>query len=81
VAPHWPSLWFGTALVALGAAVNVFSAWRYLRLVGELNNGQFVHRSLSRQGVSVALLLAVLGIAMTVYLILAPGLPSQALRA
>ena len=81
VEPHGPSLWFGTALVAIGAAVNVFSAWRYMRLVGELSRGQFVHRSVSKQGVSVALLLAVLGIAMTVYLTFAPGLPPQALHA
>jgi putative membrane protein len=78
VEPHWPSLWFGTALVAIGAAVNVFSAWRYMRLVGELSRGQFVHRSVSKQGVIVAVLLALLGIAMAVYLTFAPGLPPQA---
>jgi putative membrane protein len=33
VHPHWmASLWFGTALVAIGVAVNLFSAWRYMRL-------------------------------------------------
>jgi putative membrane protein len=81
VDPHGPSLWFGTALVAIGAAVNVFSAWRYMRLVGELSSGQFVHRYFSRQGVIVALFLALLGIAMTIYLTLAPGLPTDALHA
>ena len=55
--PHGPSLWFGTALVAIGVAVHLFSAWRYTRLVGELSRDQFVHRSASRQGVFVALLL------------------------
>src|SRR6202171_1410440 len=55
-----PSLWFGTALVAIGVAVNLFSAWRHMRVVGELSRGQFVHRSLSKQGVIVALLLALL---------------------
>jgi putative membrane protein len=44
--PRVPSLWFGTALVAIGVAVNLLSAWRYTRLVGELSRGQFVRRSL-----------------------------------
>jgi putative membrane protein len=68
--PHGPSLWFGTALVAIGVAVNLFSAQRFMRLVGELTRDQFVHRSLSMQGVIVALCLALLGIAMTIYLTL-----------
>jgi putative membrane protein len=73
--PHGPSLWFGTALVAIGVAVHLFSAWRYTRLVGELSCGQFVHRSVSKQGVLVAVLLAILGTAMTIYLISALGQP------
>ena len=81
VDPHGPSLWFGTALVATGAAVNLISAWRYIRLVGEMSRGQFANRSLSRQGVIVALFLALLGMAMTIYLTLARGLPPQALHA
>jgi putative membrane protein len=68
--PHGPSLWFGTALVAIGVAVNLVSAQRFMRLVGELNRDQFLHRSLSMQGVIVALLLALLGTAMTIYLTL-----------
>jgi putative membrane protein len=81
VHPHEPSLWFGTALVAIGVAVNLISAQRYLRLVGELNRGQFVHRSLSKQGVIVALFLALLGIAMTIYLTLFLAQPPDALHA
>ncbi|MER9565171.1 MULTISPECIES: DUF202 domain-containing protein [unclassified Mesorhizobium] len=72
VAPHGPSLWFGTALVAIGAVVNLF-AWRYVRLVDEMSSGQFANRSLSRQGVIVALFLALLGMAMTIHLTLAQG--------
>src|ERR1700754_2054780 len=64
--PHQLSLWFGTALIAIGVTVNLFSARRYMRLIGELNSGQFVHRSLSKQGVVVALFLALLGIAMAI---------------
>ncbi len=55
-------VWNGA--VAIGVAVNLFSARRFMRLVGELNRGQFVQRSLSKEAVIVALLLALLGIAM-----------------
>jgi putative membrane protein len=79
--PHGPSLWFGTALVAIGVAVHLFSAWRYTRLIGELSRGQFVHRSVSTQVVIVALSLALLGVAMTIYLIFALGQPADALHA
>jgi putative membrane protein len=62
------SLWFGTALVVMGVVVNLLSVRRHTRLVGELNRGQFVHRSISREAVIVAVLLALLGIAMAIYL-------------
>ena len=68
--PHELSLWFGAALITIGAIVNLFSAGRFMRLVGELNRGQFVHRSLSKQGLIVALSLALLGIAISIYMIL-----------
>jgi hypothetical protein len=60
------------ALIAIGAIVNLFSARRFMRLVGELNRDQFADRSLSRQGVIVALFMAMLGIAMTIYLTFFP---------
>jgi putative membrane protein len=68
--PHELSVWFGAALIAIGAIVNLFSARRFMRLVGELNRDQFADRSLSKQGVLVASFLALLGIAMTIYLTL-----------
>src|SRR3977135_1435981 len=61
VQAHGLSLWFGTALVVIGVAVNLFSARRYMRLVSELSSGQFVHCSLSKEAVIVAMLLALLG--------------------
>ena len=68
--PHELSVWLGAALIAIGAIVNLFSARRFMRLVGELNRGRFADRSLSKQGVMVACFLALLGIAMTIYLTL-----------
>jgi putative membrane protein len=58
------------ALIAIGVTANLFSAWRYMRLVGQLSRGQFVQRSISKQGIVVAMLLALLGIAVTIYLLL-----------
>jgi putative membrane protein len=78
--PHEFSVWFGAALIAIGAIVNLFAARRFMRLVGELNRDQFADRSLSRHGVIVALLLALLGIAMTIYLTLFLAQPLHALH-
>ena len=79
--PHELSVWFGAALIAIGAIVNLFSARRFMRLVGELNRDQFADRSLSKQGVIVACFLALLGIAMTIYLTLFLTQPLHALHA
>jgi len=70
VPPRELSIWFGAALIAIGAIVNLSSARRFMRLVGELNRDQFAHRSLSKQGVIVSCFLGLLGIAMTIYLTL-----------
>jgi putative membrane protein len=77
VQPHELSAWFGTALIAIGVTVTLFSARRYMRVVGELNRSQFVHRSLIKQGVIVALLLSLLGIAMAIYMIPVPGVAAE----
>ena len=79
--PHELSLWFGAALIAIGAIVNLFSARRFMRLVGELNRDQFADRSLSKQGVIVAGFMALLGIAMTIYLTLFLAHPVSVLPA
>src|SRR4051812_21146215 len=54
IQPRELSLWLGIALLVIGVAVNLFSARRYMRLVDELSRGQYVHRSLSKQGLIVA---------------------------
>jgi putative membrane protein len=81
VPPRELSVWLGAALIAIGAIVNLFSARRFMRLVDELNRYQFAHRSLSRQGVFLACFLALLGIAMTVYLTLFLTHPLHVLHA
>src|SRR5258706_16002581 len=79
--PDEVSLWLGVALIAIGASVNLFSARRFMRLVGELSRDQFADRSRSKQGVIVACFLALLGIAMTIYLTLFLTQPLHALHA
>jgi uncharacterized protein (DUF302 family)/uncharacterized membrane protein YidH (DUF202 family) len=63
------SFWFGTGLILLGVAVNVFCAWNHIRLVHQLERGgPLVHRP-STLAVAVAVILAILGLAMAVYLV------------
>jgi putative membrane protein len=81
VLTHELSLWFGASLIAVGVIVNLLSAARYMRLVSELDSGQFVHRSVSKQGVVVAMFLGLLGIAMTIYVVLVLAQPPDTMHA
>jgi len=64
-----PSLWFGTALIAVGVAVNVFAGWNHVRLIRELDRGETTYSRGSIQPVAVAFFLALVGLAMTIYLV------------
>jgi putative membrane protein len=70
-APHWFSLWFGTAFIVVGVALHLWSIRRHLRLVGELNRGQLADHRVSQPAVMLALFLALVGVAMALYLTLA----------
>jgi putative membrane protein len=61
--------------------VNLFSSRRFMRLAGEVDRNQFADRSLSRQGVIVALSLALRGIATAIYLTLFLAQPPDASHA
>lgn len=63
------SLWFGTALIAIGVAVNVFSTTRYLSLLKNLNRGDTNLIRASAGAVGVSFFLALVGVAMAIYLI------------
>lgn len=63
------SVWFGTALIGVGVVVFLLSAWHHLRLVRELNRGGPVPPRPSTQAVLIALFLALVGLAMAIYLI------------
>jgi putative membrane protein len=62
------SVWVGTALVLIGVAVNVLAALHHVRLVRDLNRGVASFDRPSALAISVALVLAAVGIAMAVYL-------------
>jgi putative membrane protein len=67
------SLWFGTGLILAGVAVYLSSAWRYVRLIRALNRGETLATRPSIQAVLVAVFLALVGLAMAVYLISVRG--------
>jgi len=63
------SLWFGTALIAVGVIVDVLAGWQHLRLVRELDRGAASHSHSSTQAVLIAFFLALVGMAMAIYLV------------
>lgn len=64
------SLWFGTALIAVGVMVNLFAGWRHVRLIRVLDRGETARAHPTARVVVIALFLALVGLAMTVYLVL-----------
>jgi uncharacterized protein (DUF302 family)/uncharacterized membrane protein YidH (DUF202 family) len=63
------SLWFGTALIFLGVFVCLLSLVRYRRLLQQLQQPEAVLSRPSALAIAVALVLAILGVAMAIYLI------------
>jgi len=63
------SLWFGTALIAVGVFVNVFAGWHHMRLIRGLDRGDTEHSRPSTEAVAIAFFLALVGLAMTIYLV------------
>jgi uncharacterized protein (DUF302 family)/uncharacterized membrane protein YidH (DUF202 family) len=63
------SLWFGTALIAVGVVVNVVSGWHHVRLVRALDRGAAAPSRPSTLAVAVAFFLALVGLAMAIYLL------------
>jgi putative membrane protein len=67
------SLWFGTALLSLGVVVNLLSSLRHIRVARQLNQGLPIPAGPSRLAVFIALFLALVGLAMGIYLISMSG--------
>lgn len=66
---YGPSLWFGTALICTGVVVDVYSSLRYSRLIGHMNASGSITRKRSATAIAIGLFLAVVGVAMAIYLI------------
>jgi putative membrane protein len=64
------SMGSGVALVALGVIVNVGAVARHVRLVRQLSAGTWVPGKISASAVALGLVLAAIGVAMAVYLVL-----------
>jgi len=63
-------LWFGTALIAVGVLVNLYSGWHHVTLVKRLERGQVTKAHAAQQIVIVSGLLVAVGTAMAIYLVL-----------
>jgi len=63
------SIWFGTAMIVMGVATNCLSAWRYVRLIRQLNKFETFFAKPSAQATVTAFVLALVGLALAIYLI------------
>jgi inner membrane protein YidH len=63
------SLWIGTTLLIVGAAVNVAASINHVKLIRKLNRGEDIGQP-SSVAIAVALILATIGLALAVYLVL-----------
>ena len=63
------SVWAGVAIVFLGVIVLVASIVQHLTLVHELSTGQWQPGRFSRNAVVLAVFLALIGVAMSAYLL------------
>ena len=64
------SLWSGVALVTLGVLVNLLAVLRHIQLIHELSSGTWQPGQVSRDAIILGLILAAIGIAIAIYLIL-----------
>jgi inner membrane protein YidH len=67
------SLWLGTALIAVGIAVNILAGFHHLDLVRRLDRGETSRSHSTTQAVAVAFFLALIGVVMAVYLVIIRG--------
>ena len=64
------SLWFGTALVVMGAIVNLAAAINHRRLLAQLRTGSWKPEQHDRTGIMLAIALACAGMVVAVYLLI-----------
>jgi putative membrane protein len=64
------SLWFGTVLIAVGVLLNLFAGFHHVRVVRTLDSGETPRSHSTAQAIALAIFLAVVGLAMALYLVL-----------
>jgi len=71
------SPWFGATLTFSGALALIWSTWSYVRLIRALKRGETEFSHGSTLAVTVAVLLAIVGLALTAHLLLVNGAAAQ----
>ena len=71
--PQHLSVWFGTTLVLLGVLTNVAASLHHRRYVRALDAGEPDAHSAGSPGIAIAAVLAAVGLAMAVSLVLVPA--------
>ena len=66
---HWGSPLTGVTLIALGVLINITSSIQYARTIRQLSEGSWIPGRLSRIGIALAVVLAILGTIMAVYIL------------
>jgi len=64
------SVWSGVALVGLGVIVNINAVVRHIVVVRELRSGNWSAGRVSTSAIALAILLAIIGVAMVLYLVI-----------
>jgi putative membrane protein len=62
------SLRLGIVLIALGVFVNILAGWQHLGLVRKLDRSETTGTTANRHAVVIAFVLAIVGMAMAIYL-------------
>jgi putative membrane protein len=63
------SVWSGVALVALGVIVNASAVFSHIAVVHKLKGGIWIPGQVSKSAVALAMVLALVGTGMTLYLL------------
>jgi putative membrane protein len=63
------SVWSGVALVALGVIVNLSAVFSHIAVVKRLRSGTWIPGQVSKSAVALAIVLAIVGIGMGLYLL------------
>jgi uncharacterized protein (DUF302 family)/uncharacterized membrane protein YidH (DUF202 family) len=69
VQPYGLSLWFGTALIGAGVAVNLLSGWHHFRLVRNMDLGHATRPYTTTLALATSVFLALVGLGMAIYLL------------